>query len=205
MKKLISLVAISLLSLTIVVNAQSEVSAINIQEVDTLINNVAKTQKGKYQFGVSLRYGTPYSFIITVEEGIIISNGYRFGKRNYLGLNVGVAKVTDVLRWEKDYGTYKSIKYLACPISLEYIHYFPVGKAREHAVMLGAEVGCDHSFGKSYVEKYESDTRSEKAFVNPIAMIKVGMEHPVSKRVNLNWSLNVATLLGLGASIGITI
>ncbi len=203
MKKLLSFMVIMLFSLTAVTYAQSDSVVVSVPEVD----NVAKATKGKFQYGATIRYGSPYPY--SHEEALVFAGGYRFNRRNYLGLNIGVSHSS----------VYKSAKgidaeYIGCPISLDYIHYFPVGKAKKHSVYLGAELGTVHSFGQTYTypvynynyetEEWDDVTYKEEGDLSAgIAVIKVGMDHPIYKHMHLNWGIRFG-LLALGVGLGVS-
>ncbi len=207
MKRIFSMLTILLLSLTTVVSAQSEVSMVDVQKADSLVNNPVKEKKG-FQYGATLRYGG--TFLFSSEAAFVLAGGYRFDRRNYLGLNVGVAYAASWVNW--DTGP-QGDTYWGAPISLDYTHYFPVGKSKKHSIILGAELGFIYSFGQSFLYEhagdYNAETESfeteyeEVPFGGAIAVIKLGMDHPISQKMNLNWSLRLS-LFTAGVGIGIS-
>ncbi len=86
---------------------------------------------------------------------------------------------------------------------MDYIHYFPVGKAKRHSICLGGELGFISSFGQTFLYDNSNGDREEVGLGGAIAVVKLGMDHPVYKRMHLNWGVRLGVLtagVGLGIS-----
>ncbi len=194
----LSVIAIVLLSFAVTTaRAQSDEPVTNPQGTEITANDIHKTKKGWWQFGIGYRIGSP--IIYHHEQAVVLSGGYRFNKKNYLGLNVGVAKAEDTYT---DYGMH-DFEYIGCPITLDYTHNFFLGKARKHSIYLGGELGGIFSFGQTGKIKETDDLFMLVPLGTPIMMVKTGMDFQLYKRLHLNFGVRVGILGGQG-SIGIS-
>ncbi len=208
MRRLLSFVVVLLLSWTVVICAETNSIVESIPEVNT-VDNPAQEGKGYLQLGGTLRYGAPYPY--SHEEALVYACGYRFNRRNYVGLNVGIARANDGVEW---YNGYQGAAYIGCPVSLDYTHYFPIGKKKKrHSIYLGAELGLIYSFGQSFFyhgSKYNEETgrydyvEEEVSLGSPIIIIKAGMDHPIFEDFHLNWGFRLG-ILSAALSIGFTL
>ncbi len=112
MKRLFILVVMGLLSWATIANAQSDSVVVNVQEETLVEDYMMNEKKGRFQCGVTLRYGG--TCLSSTEKAIVFAGGYRFNRRNYLGLNIGVARAEYGVNWDRGY---QSGKYIGCPIS----------------------------------------------------------------------------------------
>ncbi len=193
----LSVIAIALFSFAAAASAQSSEPVMNTPETEIPANDTQKAKKGWWQFGVGYRIGSP--IIYHNEQAVVLSGGYRFNKKNYLGLNVGVAKATDTYT---EYGP-QDFDYIGCPITLDYTHNFFLGKARKHSIYLGGEVGGTFSFGQTGEIKETDDIFRLEPLGIPVMMIKTGMDFQLYKRLHLNFGVRVG-ILGVQGSIGIS-
>ncbi len=157
---------------------------------------VGAKAKGWWQFGVSARYGMPMMY--HNEHAVVIGAGYRFDRKNYLGLNIGVAHAEDYF---SAYG--RDFDYIGCPITLDYTHNFFLGKAKRHSFYLGGELGATFSFGQTAVIKETDDLFHEESLGIPILMLKAGMDFQLYKRLHMNFGFRLGAL-GLQGSVGFT-
>ncbi len=177
----LSVVAIALLSFAASANAQTEET----------ISNQIKAEKGWFQYGVNGRIGFVDPF--TSEKAIVLSGGYRFNKKNYLGLNLGFAAA----EWHDDARPEDHL-YAAFPFSLDYTHNFYLGKAKKHSIFLGGEVGAGLT---PKVVKY--DDGDEISLGYGILFVKTGLDFQLHDRLHLNLGIRVG-FLALGAGVGIS-
>ncbi len=157
-----------------------------------------KTSKGWWQFGVSYRGGSP--MIYHSEHAFVAGAGYRFNKKNYLGLNVGAAKAVDTFT---GYGPENDFEYVGCPISLDYTHNFFLGKAKKHSIYLGGEVGGTFSFGQEAEIPMLGGPNQVVQLGIPVFMVKTGMDFQLYERLHINFGARIGFLGGQG-SIGFT-
>ncbi len=96
------------------------------------------TKKGRFQYGAAFRTGKASQ--VTTETAVVLSAGYRL-KRDYFGINVGYGVGSTF--YERDCG--RTYGFDGIPVTLDYIHYCLLGKAKKHSIYVGAEYGCFHS------------------------------------------------------------
>ncbi len=161
-------------------------------------NDVTTSDKGWWQFGAGYRIGSP--IIYHNEQAFVLSGGYRFNKKNYLGLNIGVAMAEDTY---KGYGPDGDFEYIGCPITLDYTHNFFIGKARKHSIYLGGEAGGTFSFGQTGIIQETDDIFTEVPLGTPVIMIKTGMDFQIYRRLHLNFGIRLG-ILGAQVGAGIT-
>ncbi len=174
----LSLVAIALLSFAASAYARTD----NI--------DAPKADKGWFQYGVNVRTNV---MVYASEQALTLSGGYRFNKKNYLGLNLGVARA----EWTDD-SRGQTHPYTAVPVALDYIHNFYLGKARKHSIYLGGEAGIGCS---SKTVKYEDGEEHELGY--GILTLKTGLDFQLHNRLHLNLGIRVG-YFSLGAGVGIS-
>ncbi len=163
------------------------------------VADAPKAQKGWWQFGATARIGN--HFFYTSEKSVVLGAGYRFNKKNYLGMNMGVAKAGDTYKWD---GPGETFYYTACPITLDYTHNFFLGKAKKHSIYLGAELGGLFSFGQTAMYQPLQDAPYEEVPLgSSITNIKFGLDFHLYKKLHLNFGFSVG-VLALGAGIGVS-
>ncbi len=155
-------------------------------------NETPKKFSESLQFGVNYRIGSPSVFCS--EETATISGGYRFNRKNYLGLTLGISDA----EWYND-AEPADYPFTGYPIALDYIHYFPLGKAKNHSIYLGGEVGILYSNEVAKVEYGDGDVE----LGSEIIMLKTGMDFRIYKNLHINFGLRIGLLCG-GVSCGIS-
>ncbi len=201
----ILIAAIALIAFASTASAQTDQpaeDALNPKtEFPTPSDDIQKTKKGWWQFGVTARVGN--HFFYTTEAAVVLGAGYRFNKKNYLGLNVGIAHAENNITVGP--GFVESFPFIGCPITAEYKHNFFLGKAKKHSIYLGAEAGFLSSFGQKGVwEDSQGEFETEEHTLGEaITYLKFGMDFQLNKKLNMNFGFNVG-VLALGASLGFT-
>ncbi len=186
----ILILAIAMLSLSVAASAGND---------ENPIVKASEARKGWWQFGATARVSN--HFFYTNEQSVVLGAGYRFNKKNYLGMNIGVAKASDTYKWD---GPGETFYYTACPITLDYTHNFFLGKAKKHSIYLGAELGGLFSFGQTAMyQPLPDDPYEEVPLGSPITNLKFGMDFQLYKKLHLNFGVS-AGVLALGAGIGLT-
>ncbi len=197
------ILAAALLAFAATASAKTEESesAPSVQNIENPTADAAKAREGWWQFGVTARVGN--HFFYTPEAAVVLGAGYRFNKKNYLGLNVGIAHAENNITVGP--GFVESFPFIGCPITAEYKHNFFLGKAKKHSIYLGAEAGFLSSFGQKGVwedsqGEYETE---EHTLGEAITYLKFGMDFLLYKKLHMNFGFNVG-VLALGASLGFT-
>ncbi len=153
-----------------------------------------KEKKSWWQFGISYRAGILNPF--ESERSAVLSAGYRFNRKNYLGLSTGYGRGNTYI--DADCGA--DYDYNGIPVTLEYLHNFYLGKAKKHSIYLGGEAGGLFSWESAEAKCEEGVVHN---FGAGILMIKTGMDFQLYERLHMNFGIRVG-LLALGAGIGLT-
>ncbi len=163
-------------------------------EAQTEKSSTEKAQKGWWQFGVTYRNSllTPFD----TENSVVLNGGYRFNKKNYLGLGVGYGKGSAYI--DADCGA--EYYYNGIPVITEYRHNFYLGKAKKHSIYLGGELGALLSWETAEAKCEEGEVHH---FGTHIFGIKAGMDFQLYQRLHMNFGFSVG-VLALGFSAGIT-
>lgn len=147
-----------------------------------------------FQWGVS--YGQEL-YIGAVEHWANATFGYRFNKGNYLGAKTGYI-----------FGRPVDAKYNGIPLMLDYIHYFPLGKAQRHSVFAGVEIG-NHFLKSNRGRGYVDDSGSLVVENRPVltsefrAYAKAGLDFNIADVTHLQLGFNIGYVFA-GASVGFT-
>lgn len=147
-----------------------------------------------FQFGVSARMeGVIGSYWISGNA----TAGYRFNQGNYLGLQSGYLMGSGV-----------DLQFRGVPVRLDYIHYFPMGAARRHSFILGAEAGGNYMMvqesGRSYDgSKWVIEPRTRTG-VDFYACAKAGFDFNIADFTHLQLGVLWILPLGLGVTAGFT-
>lgn len=106
------------------------------------------SETGNVQWALLYRYDW-HNWTYT-QSAIDVSAGYRFNRDNYLGFQSGyiIKSGFHSLPFNKEYYS-SSPRGVGIPILLDYVHYYPYGKAGKHSVYVGADIG--------YVVMFESN------------------------------------------------
>lgn len=169
--------------------------------------SAAEDVKG-FQWGVSARA----EFVNWVHSQISanLSLGYRFDRRNYVGVRTGYA-FKGKTYVDADPGTYY---YRGIPAIAEYTHYFPVGRTKMHSIFLGAEGGCTfahyyNGFGCTW-EETEGATQRRQVYnttpvtkVIPFAGVKSGLDFNIADFTHLQFGI-IVSYWGYGVMAGLT-
>ncbi len=133
-----------------------------------------REKSGRFQFGINYRNGITGAYVD--EQAVTLSGGYRFNRKNYLGINAGVSDAEYYN--DADGNTYS---FTGVPVALDYIHYFPIGKARNHSIFLGGEAGVLCS-SKTVTDNLGEEIGMGTAFLT----LKTGVDFKIYKRLHLN-------------------
>lgn len=123
--------------------------------------------------------------------------GYRFNRGNYLGLLSGYLMGSGV-----------DLQFSGVPVRLDYIHYFPLGAARRHSFILGAEAGGSYMMVQGSNRYYDAS----KWIVEPMthtgvdfyACAKAGFDFNIADFTHLQLGVFWLFPLGLGVTAGFT-
>ncbi len=191
----ILILAIAIFAFAASAEAQTEKSSLeNDKDVRMLFDNAPKVQKSWWQFGVTYRNGVLSPF--DGEHSVVLNGGYRFNKKNYLGIGAGYGKGYAYI--DADCGA--EYRYNSIPVIMEYIHNFYLGKARKHSIYLGGELGALHSWETAEAKCEEGMVHD---FGTYVLGLKTGMDFQLYQRLHLNFGFSIG-LLALGFSAGIT-
>ena len=123
--------------------------------------------------------------------------GYRFNQGNYLGLLGGYLMGSGV-----------DLQFSGVPVRLDYIHYFPLGAARRHSFILGAEVGGNYMMvqesGRSYDGTQWIIEPRTRTGVDPYFSAKAGFDFNIADFTHLQLGVLWHFPLGLGVTAGFT-
>ncbi|MBR5736415.1 MAG: hypothetical protein IKX60_06465 [Bacteroidales bacterium] len=157
-----------------------------------------------FQWGVAFR--AEYVNYINGHYATNISAGYRINRGNYVGVQSGFAfKGSTYI--DADPGRYE---YRGVPLLADYIHYFPLGKAKSHSFYAGSELGF--LFAHYYEGFGATVDREKQTFVRnttpvtrtyPYIGVKTGLDFKLGDCLHLQIG-TMMSYFGFGAAAGIT-
>ena len=145
-----------------------------------------------FQWGVGVRF-EQVNFVNS-HIATNVSMGYRFNRGNYLGLQSGFAFKGNTYI-DAEPGNYA---YRGVPLLADYIHYFPLGKAKKHSFYAGAEAGFNFL---SYYKGFKGSLAVTKSYA--YLGVKTGLDLKLSDGLHLQLG-TMMSYFGLGLSAGLT-
>ena len=159
-----------------------------------------------FQWGVSVRF--EQTNFVNSHIATNVSMGYRFNRGNYLGLQSGFAFRGNTYI-DADPGNYA---YRGVPLLADYIHYFPLGKAKKHSFYAGAEAGSNFvnyykGFGGTWVRDGDMITYTPGTLAVNKSYAYLGVKTGLDLKLGDGLHLQLGTMMsyfGLGLSAGLT-
>lgn len=148
-----------------------------------------KEAPGHFQYGVNLRY-EPILIVSYEQKAAMIAFGYRFNRKNYLGLNAGISpsKVCT-----SSYPFEEYVKFVGVPLTLDYIRYCPIGKRKHNSFIYGAEAGA-------LVIGKDPHRRNLSQFYG---FLKAGFDFRLCEAAHIHWNVEIG-FLTCGLALGFT-
>lgn len=143
---------------------------------------------GRMQYGVRIDV---VSAGINAYDTYNITAGWRFNRKNYLGIGTGCHVIDTYTDADPslDNGPTASI-----PIYLDYVHYFPFKKHNRNSFFLGIEAGP--TFYLSKLPTKDDDGRHDV-----FQCYKMGWDYTLSNRIGLFFGPSLKVYRGLGLSL----
>ena len=151
---------------------------------------------GEFQWGVAARYDIFY--YMNEQTSLNFSMGDRFNRKNYLGGQTGMSRGESYIDSEG-----RTYQYIGIPVLIDYIHYYPIGKAKNDSFYLGGEMGAVLQYFTDEEEVASSDIIDSSYDASPYLCLKFGLDFRLKDKLHLSFGLQ-ANDIGAGAMIGVT-
>ncbi len=151
-------------------------------------NPIANKYEGKLWYGAAFR--TDMLYLMQEQNGAVLSFGYMFPKRHYLGLQTGWTT-----GWYNEFlfGTVEDKFYFhGIPVLVEYAYYIPMFRHKIASFFVGAEVGTTLPVS---VRPANPETPKYVAY-ELMANIKVGLDFRLFKKFNAFATFDVGFFSG---------